>query len=160
MGLVPNDFSRKAVGDAMSAAGFRRDLRTFFILEGVTEYLAADVTEAILDFIAGAAGRGSWLAFTYIHRGVLEGTHRFPGARRLLAHSQRGRERFSSGFDPAGLETYLRERGLQLVEDVAGAEFEARYFKPLGRGLRASDFQRTALARISGRSEAAADGRG
>jgi methyltransferase (TIGR00027 family) len=150
--FVPIDFDGEALGEAMSASGFRRDRRTFFILEGVTEYLSDRTADMIFRYIAGAAKRGSKVAFTYIDRGALDGTRQFPGSRALLAHNLRGREPFTFGFDPSELGGYLADRGLELIEDVAGAEFEARYFGPERRRLRSTDFQRTVLARILGSS--------
>ncbi len=150
--FVPIDFNRQTLGDAMSAAGFQESRRTFFILEGVTEYLTARAVDRMFRYIASAAKRESKVAFTYIHRGVLDGTHQFPGARALIACNRLGREPYSFGLDPSELSAYLIDRGFQLIEDVAGAEFEARYFEPLGRRLRANDFQRTAVASILSQS--------
>lgn len=150
--FVPIDFDGEALGEAMSASGFRRGGRTFFILEGVTEYLSDQTADMIFRFIAGAAKRGSKVAFTYIDRGALDGSRQFPGSRAFVARNRRGREPFTLGFDPSELREYLAERGLELLEDVAGAEFEARYFEPERRRLRSTDYQRTVLARIPGSS--------
>jgi hypothetical protein len=42
----------------------------------------------------------------------------------------------------------LAERGLDLLEDIAGEGYQERYFKPLGRMLSGNEYERAALARV------------
>lgn len=148
--FVPIDFNRQGLGEALLMAGCSESRRAFFIWEGVTEYLSERAVDATLRYVADATEGDSRIVFTYMDRGVLSGTKHFPGASALVASSRLGSEPYTFGLEPSTLRRYLSERGFELIEDVAGAEFETRYFKPLGRRLRANEFQRTALARVPG----------
>jgi methyltransferase (TIGR00027 family) len=78
--FVPVDFARDSLAAAMEAGGFRSAARTFFLWEGVTNYLTADAVDATVRWAAHAGGPGSTLLFTYIHSGMLDGSLRFEGA--------------------------------------------------------------------------------
>ena len=51
--LLPDDpqVKRDRLGVAMIQAGFRENTRTFFIWEGVTEYLSAEAVDLTLRFV-------------------------------------------------------------------------------------------------------------
>jgi methyltransferase (TIGR00027 family) len=146
--FVPVDFDRESLADATARAGFRTDARTFFVWEGVTNYLTADAVDATFRWVAGAGAPGSGLLFTYIHQGMLDGSVAFDGARAGGETVRRMGEGFTFGFDPAAVPAYLAARGLALVEDVAAPDYRARYLRPAGREMKLWEFYRAALARV------------
>lgn len=145
--FVPVDFDREKLSDALSAAGYRPDAKSFFIWEGVTGYLTAEAVDATLRFVASSAP-GSRIVFTYIHQGLLDGSARFEGAASLVAFVRRAGEPFTFGLDPAQLRAYLAARGLDLVEDVGASEYQARYMTGQGPRAKVSAFTRAAIARV------------
>jgi len=145
---VAIDFDRDQLGEVMAASVFRPDRPAFFIWEGVTNYLTAEAVDATFRWLSGTAA-GSRVLFTYVHRGILDGSARFEGARESMDTVRRVGEPFTFGFDPAELPAYLRARGLTLVEDVGAPEYRARYLAPLGRAsLKVSAFYRAAVAEV------------
>jgi len=143
---VPIDLESQKLAEVLPGAGFREGHRAFFVCEGVTEHVSAEAADGIFRYAASSAAPGSPIAFTYLDRGLLDGTKLFPGTRFHVSHG--GFSLRSFALDPKRLAPYLSERGLELIEDVAGAEFAERYFEPSRRRLRANDFHRTALARV------------
>ena len=143
--FVPIDFATRALDEVMAAFGYRRDARAFFICEGVTHYLSDAPIDNLFRHVGQSAG-GSRMVFTYIHRGMLDGSVAFTGAHDTLATVRRAGEPYTFGFDPADLPAYLGPRGLSLIEDVDSATYRERYLKPLGRGQESlAEFQRAAL---------------
>ena len=65
--LVPLDFERDDLIAALTGHGYRADARTFFVWEGVTQYLTEDAVRATLGALQ-AAPAGSRLVFTYVRR--------------------------------------------------------------------------------------------
>ena len=150
--LVSIDFTTQTLDAVMPASGYRADGSTFFILEGVTHYLPAEAVDVLFRYVAGNAAAGSQMVFTYIHRGILDGSSRFTGADRTLATVRGVGEPYTFGFDPTELPAYLAARGLRLVEDVGAREYRERYLAPLGRGNEPlTEFQRAALVDVIGR---------
>jgi methyltransferase (TIGR00027 family) len=147
---VAIDFERQRPADVMAAAGFQPGRRNFFIWEGVTQYLSRDAVDATLDYVATVSAADSRLVFTYEDVALIDGSLDFPGGRRLLLVNRLQGEPFRFGFDPPTLPSYLRARGLDLLEDVGGADYAKRYFAPLGRRLAATAYERTALVHVRG----------
>jgi methyltransferase (TIGR00027 family) len=150
--FVPIDFNERSLADGMKGAGFRLGRRNFFIWEGVTEYLSSEAVDATFRFVVDVSGSGSALAFTYTDTGLIHGTKEFAGGRRLLALNRLGGEPYTFGLDPATLRDQLAERGLDLLEDIAGEGYQERYFKPLGRMLSGNEYERAAIARVCAQS--------
>jgi methyltransferase (TIGR00027 family) len=144
--FVPIDFESQQLAEVLPSAGFQEGRRTFFVCEGVTEHVSAGAVDSIFRYVASAAEQESKIAFTYMVRGLLDGTQHFPGTRIYVAYGGFSTRRFA--LNPEQLRGYLLKRGLELIEDVAGADFAERYFRPLRRRFRANEFHRTALARV------------
>jgi len=147
--FVPIDFNQQTLDTVLMAAGFQPTLQTFVVWEGVTNYLNADAVDTTLRFLAGATPSGSRILFTYIHRGILDGSVRFEGAQESIVTVGRAGEPFTFGFDPAELPAYLAARGLTLIEDVGAADYRARYLIPLGRHDKVSEFYRAVLVQVA-----------
>ena len=124
--FVAMDFATDALGDALRASGFRSDLRTLFVWEGVTNYLDEASVDSTLRFVAHS---GTALLFTYIDRAILDGSARFEGAAESIDYVRKLGEPFTYGLEPRQLETHLRERGLELVEDLPLSAVADRYYQ-------------------------------
>lgn len=64
--LVPVDFERDSLGEALDRAGFSADRPAFWIWEGVTPYLTREAVSATLQAVAARSAAGSRLAVTYV----------------------------------------------------------------------------------------------
>ena len=146
--FVGVDFNREDLHAVMGAADFSPTARSFFIWEGVTNYLSADAVDATLRWVSSAAAPGSSIVFTYIHRGVLDGSVTFEGTQNLAATLESAGEPWTFGIDPRELSAYLAARGLELQEDVGAAEYRARYMGPAGRRMKGYEFYRVASAQV------------
>jgi methyltransferase (TIGR00027 family) len=143
--FVGVDFDRDDLSTALARAGFDPAARTFFTWEGVTNYLTATAVDATLRWVAHAAAPESRILFTYVHRGVIDGSGNFAGTAALANTLKSSGEPWTFGLDPAEVPDYLAERGLALIEDVGAAEYRARYMGRAGTGY---EFYRAVLAEI------------
>lgn len=133
--LVPVDLEHDDLRLALAGAGFRTGVRTFFVLEGVTQYLSAAAVDRILKFVGAAGGPGSGITFTYIRKDVIQG----PGAsevdRRIMERAKRGGAPWRTGLDPARLPAMLERLGLNVLEEVGGDAYRERYLDPASRHI-------------------------
>ena len=150
---VAFDFDRGSLSDALARAGFDLACPTFFIWEGVTNYLTEAAVNATLKFVGGAP-EGSRVVFTYVHRDILRNPERFPGGTRLHRRLKRLEERLTFGLDPADVPRFLASRGLRLIDDIGSVEYRARFLGASGGHLRGHEFYRVAIAEV-GRAETA-----
>jgi methyltransferase (TIGR00027 family) len=145
--FVAADFLRQTVSEALASAGFDSLRETFFIWEGVIHYLAAEAVDSTLRFVGGCA-KGSGIAFTYIHRGLLDGSGAFSMSANVVRLLEKAGERWKFGFYPDELSPYLRNCGMKLVEDLGAIEYGARFSGARREQMKGYEFYHVAIAKV------------
>ena len=145
--FVETDFLRQDLPAALASAGFDSHLETFFIWEGVTNYLDPDAVDGTLRFVGGCPV-GSAIAFTYVDRGLLDGSGRFSVSPNVMRLLQKAGEGWTFGFYPEELAPYLSERGMQLVEDLGAVEYGAWFTGAAEQQTKGYDFYHVAIAKV------------
>jgi len=144
--LVGMNFDRQNLADVLKGAGLQKGRRTLFIWEGVTQYLTAEAVDHTLKFVSGVSGVGSAIVFTYVRRGIIDGTDGPEWFQRFTVFARRVGSPLLFGLDPDGLDQYLADRGLRLIDDVGAAEYQDRYLRPIGREMSVFEGERVAFA--------------
>jgi len=142
--LVAVDFERDELMSVLDAHGYRADARTFFIWEGVTQYLTPEAVRATLAQLSGAA-TGSRLIFTYIRQDFIDGTQ-LRGADAVYRRFRQRSQVWKSGLVPEQVGELLAEFGWRLVEQAGPSYYRDTYIRPTGRTLSASPIEWTVLA--------------
>ncbi|MGB9114440.1 class I SAM-dependent methyltransferase [Bradyrhizobium sp.] len=125
--FVPVDFERQTLTDALGAAGFDHDARTFCSWLGVVPYLTEQAVFSTLALIAGLPGGGE-VVFDYVNPAASIApagriTHQAL-AERVAALG----ERIQSYFDTERLRAELRAIGFGHVDDTGPERLAARFF--------------------------------
>ena len=84
--FVDIDFNAQRLDARLVQVGLSANVPTFWIWEGVTNYLTDEAVSDTLNSIRQVAPH-SQLVFTYIHRGVLDSARDFPGTAALRKRS-------------------------------------------------------------------------
>jgi methyltransferase (TIGR00027 family) len=142
--LVALDFEGDDLLTAMAEHGYRTDYRTFFICEGVTQYLSEAAVRRTLEGLRAAAP-GSRLVFTYVRRDFIEGTNRY-NTPTLYRNVRQRRQLWRFGLEPDGVAEFIADYGWRLVEQAGPDELVQRYVEPTGRKLKASELEWSAFA--------------
>ena len=142
---VPCDFEADSLSAGLEKAGFRPEQSSFFLWEGVTNYLNPEAVDDVLKYVSSTKP-GNVLLFTYVDRLVLDEPDRFVGSHRLRSTLRRSDEPWTFGLDPSGLADFLEHRGLRLVCDKGSIDYRARYLGASGAHLRGYEFYRAAVA--------------
>ena len=123
--LVPVNFERDDLAEALTRAGFNRNAKTLFAWLGVVPYLSLDAFRATLAFIAGSV-EGSGVVLDYGQpRAVLPPLEQL--ARDSLASRvQLAGEPFQLFFTP--LEMAAELAAFREIEDLGSNEINARFF--------------------------------
>ncbi len=142
--LAPIDFDTDDTLGALIASGYDPSWVTFFIWEGVTQYVTEPGILATLKFLSGVP-KGSKLAFTYVVRDFLEGKD--------MMRSEKAHARFVVkqkmwvwGKNPDEWPALLEKHGWRLIEDVTATQLAEKYIAPTRRDLATSGLERMALA--------------
>lgn len=143
--LVPVDFGRDDLAARLTAHGYDPGTRSFFLWEGVTQYLAEPAVRATLAVLS-TAPVGSTLAFTYVRADFLSGVAT-DGAQALYRDFVTHRPPlWTFGLDPDAVAGLLAGYGWVEREQVGSAEYAAHYLRPAGRDLPVSDLERFVIA--------------
>jgi methyltransferase (TIGR00027 family) len=126
---VEVDFLRDDVGERLAAAGWRAAERTLVLWEGVTNYLTQAAVEHVLRWV-GTMAPGSAIAFTYVHRGVIDGTTAFEGGEQMVANVRELGEPWTFGLLPDEVAPFVERAGLRLRDDYGADEYRRRYLGP------------------------------
>ena len=142
--LVPLDFERDDLIGALTGCGYRPEARTFFIWEGVTQYLTEDAVRATLGALR-ATPAGSRLVFTYVRKDFIDGVNMYDAA--ILYKRFRKRQQvWQFGLDPDEVAAFIAEYGWQLDEQAGPDYYVRNYIEPTGRKLAASQLEWSAYA--------------
>ncbi|MBN3507711.1 SAM-dependent methyltransferase [Mycolicibacterium septicum] len=142
--LVPVDFERDDLAAELARHGHLGTHRTFFVWEGVTQYLSADGVGSTFEFLRSAAP-GSRLAFTYVRSDFIDGTNRY-GAESLYRRFRVRSRLWQFGLDPERVAAFVEPYGWRLAEQAGPDYLIEHYISPSGRNLAASQVEWTAFA--------------
>ncbi len=145
---VPVNFNREDLGKRLFENGYRVDLKTLFIWEGVTYYLTPESVDQTLTFIAENSGAGSSIIFDYILPSVVDGTCNLDGGKLVADYQQKIGEPFVFGIDDTTIEEWLSARGFCEVKNVTGKDLERSYFRSVGRDTQTYHWFRYAHAKV------------
>ena len=121
------------LGTALASHGHDAGTATFFIWEGVTQYLTEDGFRSTFEFL-GRAAPGSRLVFTYVPADYIEGENLY--GQEFLYERMRVRDQiWHFGLEPEGVDGLLAGYGWKEVEHLGYDELGERYVKPTGRDL-------------------------
>ncbi len=126
--FVPVVFGTDDPAARLGGAGFETGAPTLVLWEGVTNYLGPEAVDSTFAFLAAAVGPGSPVLFTYVDRGMLDGTASFEGAATTMRAVRRVGEPFTFGMDPREVPGYLAGRGFTPEWDAAVSDAATRFY--------------------------------
>jgi methyltransferase (TIGR00027 family) len=124
---VSVDFQTETLGQVLADAGFDARHRSFFLWEGVSNYLTEAAVRTTLSFIAGLT-EGTQLVFTYVDQSVIRNPSSFAGGWEVQRTIAKLDEPWIFGIHPENASAFLRECGLSLDSDLSAAEYRRLYY--------------------------------
>ncbi len=143
---VAVDFERDNLEAKLAESGYDPATPAIAVWEGVTSYLTESAVHGTFAVLARLLAPSSFLIFTYTHKGALDGSKAFPGARRWRSWSSVSGEPFIYGLNPDTLAEMLKPYRFLLLSDASTAEIARRYCPPLGRREPGNQAYRVATA--------------
>jgi methyltransferase (TIGR00027 family) len=126
--LLQIDFNTQTLEQVLLDAGYRPDLKTLFIWEGVTYYISEAAVSGTLAFIATMSPPGSSVVFDYMPDAVVQKVYQqYPDARGPARRVAQLGEPWIFGISEGQAECYANRQGLQVFSILYPREMEARY---------------------------------
>jgi methyltransferase (TIGR00027 family) len=110
--FVAMNFKTDNFEDVLPKAGYNKSLKTLFIWEGVTYYLAEEAINSTLRFVLDCSASGSTICFDYMTEKM---------------ESVYAGEPFIFWIAPDHVEAFLFKRGFKMVENLDSTEMEKRF---------------------------------
>jgi methyltransferase (TIGR00027 family) len=142
--LVPVDLDRQELESALVSHGYTTEHKSFFVWEGVSQYLTEEGVRKTFSFLAQAP-TGSRLAFTYVCKDFIDGTNRY-GADAMYQAFRVKAQLWRFGMEPEQVAEFLAGYAWRELEQVGSQEFMVQYLKPSGRALPVSQIERVVYA--------------
>jgi O-methyltransferase involved in polyketide biosynthesis len=98
----------------------------------VTMYLSAQAVDSTLNFIRCRAVPGSRAAFDYIYASVLRRENRYYGKQELFETVSKTGEGWTFGLEDGAIESFLAERGFEIVAHYTPPELEKLWLQRMG----------------------------
>jgi len=127
--FVPIDFDRESLPLKLDQAGFKRDERSLFILEGVLMYLQPQSVAQTLQTIQDMASTGSEVVFDYIYASVLRHKNIYYGEKGTSESMAKAGEQWHFGIEKGEIVPFLSGYGFELHDHRDARELEDMYFK-------------------------------
>ena len=125
--FVPIDFEEEDIAETLGGAGYRPDLKSLFLWEGVTMYLSRQAVDGTLEFIREDAAAGSRIIFDYVLASVLRRENRLYGEAAIRKTVFRGGEKWIFGVEEGAVESFLNENGFGLITHYTPDELQKKY---------------------------------
>ncbi|MBZ0304343.1 MAG: SAM-dependent methyltransferase [Anaerolineae bacterium] len=129
--LVPINFEDQTLESALVQAGYSFDQRSFFVWEGVTQYLTEAAVRATFDFLAKAKP-GSRLVLTYVLKDFIDGVNTY-GQDGLYKRFRVRNQVWRFGMHPQAVDSFLSDYSWKLLEQVHSEDYIRRYLNPAQR---------------------------
>lgn len=122
------DFEKEKLAEKLDAAGFKKDRKGLFILEGLLMYLQPDSVRSTLQIISDYAGRKSQLVFDYVRASVLKGEDHLYGASGAVKTVANAGEQWQFGSNREGIISLLSGVGFRVLDHLDAAAINRIFF--------------------------------
>jgi methyltransferase (TIGR00027 family) len=136
--FIAIDFDKESLSTKLDEAGFYKQRRSLFILEGLVMYLQPESVDATFHIIQDYAGKGSWIVFDYIYTSVLRKEGIYYGEAGIEQTVSDAGEKWQFGIEKGEIEQFLTRYAMRLIDHKDAKELEKVYFcdansKTIGR---------------------------
>lgn len=127
--FVPIDFDRQSLSERLMESGFKKGLKSFFLLEGLTMYLQPESVDSTFKIIREFSGTGSKVVFDYIYASVVRGENLYEGEKELFQSVTKKSESFCFGIEKGNANGFLYKYDLEAIDILDSNALEDMFFR-------------------------------
>ena len=127
--FMPVDFNRENLEDKLSEAGFQKNKKSLFILEGLVMYLTVDAVCSTFNVIQNYSGENSRIVFDYIYSSVLREENLYYGEKEIFNTVKKAGEGWSFGIEKGEIKNFLKKYDFSVIEHLNSEKMEKKYFE-------------------------------
>jgi methyltransferase (TIGR00027 family) len=126
--FISIDFDKESLPMKLDEAGFHKQRRSLFVLEGLLMYLHPDSVHATFQTIHDYAGKHSWVVFDYIYASVLRNEGIYYGESEIVKTVSSVGEQWHFGIEKGKIEQFLTTHEFELIDHKDAIALEKAYF--------------------------------
>ena len=126
---IPIDFNVDSASDKLTSHGFKRDKTTFFILEGIIQYLKEEAVDELFKMIYELSAPDSKVVFDYIYASVLRKENIYYGERDIYKKVNDAREPWLFGIEKGEIESFVSQYKFKLIQNLDSEALEKMFFR-------------------------------
>ncbi|NHJ48134.1 MAG: SAM-dependent methyltransferase [Asgard group archaeon] len=126
--FISIDFNKETLSEKLDQAGFNKDKKSLFILEGLIMYLDEEAVMSTFKLIKKYAGKDSLIVFDTIYSSVLREEHLYYGEEEIYRTVKNEDEKWTFGLELNEIQSFLEKWGYQLLEKSDSKSLEQAYF--------------------------------
>ena len=123
--FIAIDFDKESLPMKLDEAGFRKDQKSLFILEGLTMYLQSDSVDKTFHIIYDYSVKNSLVVFDYVYASVLRQEGTFYGETDITRTVSKAGERWNFGIEKGEIVPFLKKYSMKLVDPVSYTHLRA-----------------------------------
>lgn len=127
--FIAIDFEKESLSQKLDTAGFQKDRRNLFVLEGLLMYLEPQSVRETFQTIRKYAGKGSRVVFDYIQASVLRHENTLYGEAGLVKSVSKAGEQWQFGIEPDEIGSFAAAQGFEVSDHKCVQELETTYFQ-------------------------------
>jgi len=127
--FIAVDFDRESLTRRLDMAGFEKNPRSLFVLEGLVMYLEPESVQATFHTIREYTGTGSRIVFDYVRASVLRHENTLYGETELIKSVSNAGEKWRFGIEPVEIASFIADPGFYISDHKCAQELEATYFR-------------------------------
>ena len=143
--FVSVDFETDDLGTQLRSAGYREDVRTLFVWQGVSMYLTQSGIDRTLAFVAQHSAKGSAVVLDYFDARAMQGGE----ARVIRFFTGIMGEHVRFAIDQREIQTFLRTRGFTDIRNADGMQMAAPYLVGANAGRRMAKGVNVVIATVA-----------
>ncbi len=126
---VPVTFGQDQLPEKLFDAGYKKGVKTLFIIEGLLMYIPPEAVDGLLMFMTQASSGGSAFVADYFHSDVIEGKSDLKEAIVLKQFVENAGSKLLFGLAPETVTDFFSQRGFHNLELVSTSSCKSLYFK-------------------------------
>jgi len=126
--FIPIDFDKEPLSQKLASAGFRRNRKNLFVLEGLLMYLQPESVDRTFRVIEDFAGMGSVIVFDYVRASVIRRTGSCYGEKGIVKSVSKAGEQWHFGIEAGEVHDFLEKYGFRASEHKDAQELEQMFF--------------------------------
>jgi methyltransferase (TIGR00027 family) len=127
--FVAIDFDKELLSEKLEEAGFARNERCLFVMEGLLMYLQQESVDTTFRVCSDFAGKDSEFVFDVIHASVARHEGRYQYEEQAVKRVGGVGEQWQFGLEQEEIGSFLSAYRISLVESCNAQQLEDRYFR-------------------------------